>query len=234
MLYAKITKRVDQEDSNIKAYVNVTVEDAAIMRGLKVVEGKNGLFVTFPAKQAYDAETKEPKVDEVGKPVYEDIIHPITAEAREELIKVVLEAYQSEKGYAYANSSKEKPTNQKIEAKMYARNGEQVKAAGTVTIGGMVCKDVIVALRKTKDGSCFPTVNMPCYEKQTEEGKDYVPYFEFLEKGKAWDAEKQETVEKDFKSLANGIIMKEAKEVNPEFKQTMDEISAARKNRKAR
>ena len=69
-----------QEDKGtLKAFASVTINGAFAVNDLKVVEGKNGLFVSMPSKK-------------VGED-YKDIFHPITKEARDELLEAVLEAY---------------------------------------------------------------------------------------------------------------------------------------------
>lgn len=45
---AKITQMVDYEDSNVKAVASITLGDAFAFHGVKVIESKNGLFVSMP------------------------------------------------------------------------------------------------------------------------------------------------------------------------------------------
>ena len=39
------------QDSRIKAFVDVGINDALLIKGLRVVEGKKGLFVSMPTEQ---------------------------------------------------------------------------------------------------------------------------------------------------------------------------------------
>ncbi|MFW5980256.1 MAG: SpoVG family protein [Halanaerobiales bacterium] len=66
-----------------KAYANITFDDSFVIRNLKVVEGKNGLFVSMPARQLKDGD-------------YQDICFPITAEFREKLQSRVIKTYKEE------------------------------------------------------------------------------------------------------------------------------------------
>lgn len=46
----KIT-RLGAPDSNVKAYVSATIGNCFAVRGMKLVEGKNGLFLSMPNYQ---------------------------------------------------------------------------------------------------------------------------------------------------------------------------------------
>ena len=72
-----------QRDDSLKAMVDVVINDNIMVRGLKVVEGKNGIFVGMPSRQ-----------DSGGK--WYDSVYPITKQAREELQETVLSAYETE------------------------------------------------------------------------------------------------------------------------------------------
>ena len=72
-----------QTESNLKAFADVTFAGMFLVKGLKVVEGKNGLFVAMPREKGKD-----------GK--WYETAHPLTKEFRELLNDVVLSAYESE------------------------------------------------------------------------------------------------------------------------------------------
>nr|DAT98347.1 MAG TPA: SpoVG [Caudoviricetes sp.] len=40
--------------SNIKAFIDLKVEDTLVIKGLMLVEGKNGLFLSFPSTKGKD------------------------------------------------------------------------------------------------------------------------------------------------------------------------------------
>lgn len=82
---ARIDRLVNQEDSSIKAYASVNIGGAFAVHGIKVIDSVKGIFVSMPSNSY--------KKD--GKVEYSDICHPITADARNELIDRVAEAYEA-------------------------------------------------------------------------------------------------------------------------------------------
>ena len=73
----RISKR---DDAKLRAFASITIDGCFVVRGLKVIAGGRGLFVSMPARRR----------PEGG---YEDLAHPINAETRAMLGRVVLEAY---------------------------------------------------------------------------------------------------------------------------------------------
>ena len=67
----------------MKAIASIVIDDVFTVHDLKVIEGVERLFVAMPNRRSEDGR-------------FQDIAHPITAEAREMIEKAVLEAYQSE------------------------------------------------------------------------------------------------------------------------------------------
>ncbi len=67
-------------DSKVKAFADISVGDF-IIKGLKVLEGKNGLFVSMPQEKAKDGKW------------YKTVL-PATKEAAQNLTEAVLAAYQ--------------------------------------------------------------------------------------------------------------------------------------------
>ncbi|MGN1339286.1 MAG: SpoVG family protein [Oscillospiraceae bacterium] len=76
----KIT-RLGTPDSNVKAYVSATIGNCFAVRGMKLVEGKNGLFLSMPNYQKRDGS-------------YTDVCFPTTAEFRQRLNNAAVAAYQ--------------------------------------------------------------------------------------------------------------------------------------------
>ena len=70
-------------DSNLKAFVDVAFAGVFLVKGLKVVEGKNGLFVGMPKEKGKD-----------GK--WHNRAYPITKEFGSLLTDIILSAYESE------------------------------------------------------------------------------------------------------------------------------------------
>ena len=66
-----------------KALASVKVADSFFLTGMRVVEGKNGLFVSMPSKK------------DVGGD-YHDIFFPASREVRDQMQRSILEAYRAE------------------------------------------------------------------------------------------------------------------------------------------
>ena len=67
-------------ESKLKAFADISVA-GVIVKGLSVVDGSKGLFVSMPRHQGKD-----------GK--WYDTVYPATKELREQLSQLVLSAYQ--------------------------------------------------------------------------------------------------------------------------------------------
>lgn len=80
----KLTKK---EDSVLKAVVSITIENCFVVHDIKVLKGETDLYIKMPNKKVPDA---------TGKEVYKDVAHPIDTPTREEIKKVILEAYEAE------------------------------------------------------------------------------------------------------------------------------------------
>jgi stage V sporulation protein G len=76
---AKLTKF---ESGKVRALGSIVIDDAVKVEGIRVIEGEKGLFVAMPQRK-----NKEEK--------YEEIVYPVTREAREQIIKTVLDAYNA-------------------------------------------------------------------------------------------------------------------------------------------
>lgn len=75
---------VKKDDSKLKAVASVTFDDCFVVHDIKVIEGNEGYFIAMPSRKTNDGE-------------YKDIAHPIKTETREELISVILNAFEEEK-----------------------------------------------------------------------------------------------------------------------------------------
>ena len=70
----------EAENGKLKAFATITFDNAFVIRNLKVISGKDGLFVAMPSQKLNNGE-------------HRDIAHPVTTEAREYIQKLVLDAY---------------------------------------------------------------------------------------------------------------------------------------------
>lgn len=80
----QIDRMVNVEGSKVKAYASANIGGAFAIHGLRVIDSQKGLFVQMP-QNSYQKD---------GKTKYNDIFHPITADARSELNDAVLSAYE--------------------------------------------------------------------------------------------------------------------------------------------
>lgn len=86
MKYDIRLKKIDDENSKLKAVATVTFGDALTVRGIKLYEGDKGLFVSMPN---YKRNEPDPQGNE-----YKDICYPVTAEFRKELEEKITEKYK--------------------------------------------------------------------------------------------------------------------------------------------
>ena len=79
MEITEININVRGEDK-LKAFVNITFDDVFVVRGLKVIQGKSGLFVCMPSRKMVDGS-------------YKDIAHPISNDFRQKMEALILNEY---------------------------------------------------------------------------------------------------------------------------------------------
>ena len=76
-----------RDEEKLKAFVNVTFDNCFVVRGMKVIQGNNGYFVSMPSRKVEDG-------------TYRDIAHPINNDFRSLVEEKILAEY--EKAYAEA------------------------------------------------------------------------------------------------------------------------------------
>lgn len=69
-----------KEDSKLKAYAAITIDDCFVVHNIKVIKGQDELFIAMPSTKAADGS-------------YKDIAHPINTDARKMLSDRILEEY---------------------------------------------------------------------------------------------------------------------------------------------
>ena len=72
-----------RNEDKLKAFVNITFDNQFVIRGLKVINGKSGYFVSMPSRKRPDG-------------THQDIAHPVNNESRRFIEEQVLAAYQKE------------------------------------------------------------------------------------------------------------------------------------------
>lgn len=79
----RIDKLFDDDTKKLKAFASANVGPFAV-HGIRVFENEKGMFINMPSNSYKDAQ---------GNTQYEDVFHPVTKEARDALVKNVIEAY---------------------------------------------------------------------------------------------------------------------------------------------
>ena len=69
-------------EDKLKAYVSIVIEDALVIRDLKIIMGKTGLFVAMPSKKCKNG-------------LFRDIAHPVNQDMRDYLEKKIFETYRA-------------------------------------------------------------------------------------------------------------------------------------------
>lgn len=87
-VFSNIRITVMERDS-LRGIASVKIGDSMFLTGIRILEGKNGLFVAMPARKTTTGE-------------YQDICFPASKDVRDELNHVVIEAYKAQKPVAAA------------------------------------------------------------------------------------------------------------------------------------
>lgn len=72
-------KRIDG-DNRLVGIAAITIDNCFVVHELRIIEGKNGLFVAMPSRKMPNGE-------------YKDVAHPINSETRAMIEKEVLDTY---------------------------------------------------------------------------------------------------------------------------------------------
>jgi len=80
-----------RNEEKLKAFANITFDSAFVVRGLKVIKGAGGFFVSMPSRKRPDG-------------THQDIAHPINSDMRKYIEQSILEEY-----HKIAAESSEKP-----------------------------------------------------------------------------------------------------------------------------
>jgi stage V sporulation protein G len=80
-----LLKDEQQNGSNTKAFASITVDDTVAIRGVRVVDGEKGLFVSMPQSRS----------EKDGKPEYHDVAFPLNGDLRKEISRAVIEKFEA-------------------------------------------------------------------------------------------------------------------------------------------
>jgi stage V sporulation protein G len=70
-------------EEKLKAFANITFDGSFVVRGLKVISGAQGYFVSMPSRRRKDG-------------TFQDLAHPVTNEMRQQIETAVLDAFEGE------------------------------------------------------------------------------------------------------------------------------------------
>lgn len=71
-----------RDEAKLKAFASITMDNCMVCRGLRVIDGSNGYFVSMPSKRRMNG-------------TYQDIVHPINNETRLLIESRVLGAFET-------------------------------------------------------------------------------------------------------------------------------------------
>lgn len=74
-------RKIDDE-GKMKAVASVTFDEEFVVHDIKVIDGRNGLFIAMPSKK-------------VGEGDFRDVAHPLTPEMRSRIRDAILTAYEA-------------------------------------------------------------------------------------------------------------------------------------------
>ena len=73
-----------RDEEKLKAFAEVTFDNSFVVRGMRVINGTRGYFVSIPSRRRKDG-------------TFQDIAHPVNAETRKLIEEKVIAAYQKER-----------------------------------------------------------------------------------------------------------------------------------------
>lgn len=129
-------KMVANKDDRLKGFCSMTLDNAFVVRDIKVIEGTNGLFVAMPSRKMSDhcnqcggknhlrakfcnncggkLSEERAKQDLQGRmKLHADIAHPINADCRKTIQEQIVKAFEEE--IEKSKSPDYKPVNMDIE-----------------------------------------------------------------------------------------------------------------------
>jgi len=72
-----------RDEEKLRGFANVTFDNCFVVRGMKIIQGSSGYFVSMPSRKRPDG-------------THQDIAHPVNKDMRVLIEKRVLEAYEAE------------------------------------------------------------------------------------------------------------------------------------------
>ncbi len=73
-------RMVTKDEAKLKAVASITIDECFVVHDIKVISGKDGLFISMPSRKTPEGE-------------YKDIVHPINTETREQIKDAIMAEY---------------------------------------------------------------------------------------------------------------------------------------------
>ena len=73
-------KVVKREANQLRGFATIIIDDAFVVKNIKIIQGKNGLFIAMPSYKLKNGE-------------YKDVAHPLNTETRMQLEELILAKY---------------------------------------------------------------------------------------------------------------------------------------------
>ncbi len=73
-------KIVKREDKLLKGYASITIDDEFVVKNIKIIDGRNGLFIAMPSYRLKNGD-------------YKDVAHPLNTETRRHLEETILNKF---------------------------------------------------------------------------------------------------------------------------------------------
>ncbi len=99
----RIDRLFDDPQSKLKGIASANIGDFAV-HGFRIYENENGLFVSMPSTSYKDSK---------GDTKYDDIFHPVTKEAREDLCNAIRDSYSQ--ALTEAQSNVQNPQSEQVQ-----------------------------------------------------------------------------------------------------------------------
>ncbi len=94
MEITNVKVKVMHTEGNLKAYATITFDDEFVVKDIKVIDGKKGVFIAMPSKPIKNRKVEEAESAEEMERLHKDIAHPINPQAREKIQTAILKAYE--------------------------------------------------------------------------------------------------------------------------------------------
>ncbi|WP_394917003.1 septation protein SpoVG family protein [uncultured Robinsoniella sp.] len=149
----KLCNTSGETSNKIWAICTARIDDNMVIRGVKIINGSNGAFVSMPRYKTKDTD---------GKEIYKDVVYLKTNEAREALSKAVQEAYRE----CVMRLDKKLSAQNRLEVKVSVYDGREdhLRGLAQITVGNTVVKNI-----RIMEGKNSLFVSMPQY--MNEQGK---------------------------------------------------------------